>query len=135
MDAAVANLAGNDYEVLVAELDEGAETILVGYVCFGPTPMTRHTWDLYWIVSDPARRTARAGSALLDALVALLGQRGGRVLRIETSSTEVYGSAQRFYARNNVIEAGRIPDFYEDGDALLVLYKVIEPPPAVAALA
>jgi len=92
--------------------------------------MTRHTWDLYWIVSDPAVRAARPGSALLDALVALLAGRGGRILRIETSSTEVYGSAQRFYARNNVIEAGRIPDFYADGDALLVLYKHIDPAPA-----
>ena len=27
-----------------------------GYVCFGPTPLTEGTWDIYWIVVDNAFR-------------------------------------------------------------------------------
>lgn len=127
IDAAIADAPGNDYEVLVAVLEQAPGAPLVGYICFGPTPMTRHAWDLYWIVSHPHWRETRAGSALLQAMVGVLAARGARVVRIETSSTEAYGAAQRFYARNGVVEAGRIPDFYSEGDALLVLYKVIEP--------
>src|SRR5438552_3712867 len=50
VDAALADLAHpaetqGDYRVLVADLDGQ----LAGYLCYGPTPMTEGTWDLYWI--------------------------------------------------------------------------------------
>ena len=41
------------YLVLVAQDEAGGA--LVGYVCYGLTPMTAHTYDLYWIVADPDR--------------------------------------------------------------------------------
>ena len=46
-------LAGDpDYRLQVAEVD-GA---IAGYACFGPSPMTAASWDLYWIaVAAPAR--------------------------------------------------------------------------------
>jgi len=34
---------------------------LGGYICYGPTPMTDGTYDLYWIASDP--RVRGQGSA------------------------------------------------------------------------
>ena len=40
------------YRVLVAE----QRGCIVGYVCYGPTPMTETTFDLYWIVTDPDAR-------------------------------------------------------------------------------
>src|SRR3954469_25409014 len=45
---------GGEYHVLVAELD-GA---IAGYVCYGTTPMTDGTWDLFWIVTHPDARKA-----------------------------------------------------------------------------
>src|SRR5437016_5604566 len=43
VDAALAEPSG-EYRVTVAELDGR----LAGYVCYGPTPMTESSWDLYW---------------------------------------------------------------------------------------
>jgi hypothetical protein len=41
---------------VAVEEGEGDEKTYFGYVCFGHTPMTRHTYDLYWIVVDPGHR-------------------------------------------------------------------------------
>src|SRR5258708_2311104 len=51
IDGALAEDNG-EYRVLVAETDAH----LAGYVCFGPTPMTEGTWDLYWVVTHPDAR-------------------------------------------------------------------------------
>src|SRR5438552_2303931 len=40
--------------------DEGGEQ-LAGYLCYGRTPMTRSTYDLYWIATSP--HFARSGVA------------------------------------------------------------------------
>ena len=55
-----AGIAGSpDYAIRVAVLAGK----VVGYVCFGPTPMTEGTYDMYWIASDPAVR----GQGAIDA--------------------------------------------------------------------
>ncbi|AKU90121.1 D-alanine-D-alanine ligase [Vulgatibacter incomptus] len=110
-----------DYKILVA--GEGDE--LAGYVCFGPTPMTEATWDLYWIASTPAFRGKGAGSRLLLAMEEDVRRRGGMQVRIETSSMGEYAATRAFYDRHAYAEASRLPDFYKPGDDLVTLYKKI----------
>src|SRR5256712_9252322 len=58
------SLAGDpDYRFLGAY--EGDE--LVGYVCWGPVPGTAGTYDLYWLVVDPARQCSGGGTRLVEA--------------------------------------------------------------------
>jgi len=115
-------LAGrNGYELQVAEL----EGRLAGYTCFGPTPMTEATWDLYWIVVDARVRGRGIAGTLLRALEDELRRRGGRHVRVETSETEGYGAARALYARAEYPEAARLPDFYSTGDALIIYYKAL----------
>src|SRR5207245_1788509 len=45
-------LAGDDDYRFVGAYEGGADT-LVGFVCWGPTPATAGTWDLYWIAVGP----------------------------------------------------------------------------------
>jgi ribosomal protein S18 acetylase RimI-like enzyme len=108
-----------DYKVLVAE----AGGALAGYVCFGPTPMTDGTWDLYWIASFPEVRGKGAGSALVLAMEADIRRRGGRQVRVETSSKSEYAATRVFYERHRYLEASRLRDFYAPGDDLVTLYK------------
>lgn len=116
---ALADPAG-DYRLLVAQDQGGA---LLGYVCYGPTPMTESTWDLYWIVTAPQVRGRGVGRALCAAMEAAVKGQGGRLVRVETSSMEGYGQAQRFYARLGYEETCRVEDFYKPGDALLLFFK------------
>lgn len=109
-----------DYYLLVAEL-EGHP--LVGYVCYGPTPMTLSTYDLYWIIVHAEARGHGVAQALILAMEAELRRRGGKAVRVETSETEGYGAARKLYARLDYPVAAVLADFYREGDALITYYK------------
>src|SRR5690606_23884360 len=49
----------------------------VGYCTWGPIPMTAASWDLYWIVVDPARSGGGVGRALLGEAERDVAKRGG----------------------------------------------------------
>jgi ribosomal protein S18 acetylase RimI-like enzyme len=114
------------YEARVAVSDEdGQPERVLGYACFGATPMTEATFDLYWLVVAEEARGRGIGAGLFAAVEAELGQRGGRIIRVETSSLEGQGGARRFYEKTGFRLAGAIPDFYREGDDLLVFAKVL----------
>lgn len=112
------------YEVRVA-VDDDADDRVLGYACFGATPMTAAAYDLYWLVVAEAARGRGIGGALCAAVADELKGRGGHVIRVETSSLEGQGGARRFYEKVGFRLAGAIPDFYRDGDDLLVFSKVL----------
>lgn len=108
-----------DYQVQVALKDDR----VVGYVCYGPTPMTEGTFDLYWIASDPSVRGQGVGSSLVSGMEADLRRRGCRLIRVETSAMEAYGPTRGFYAAMHYHEEARIRDFYKVGEDLIILTK------------
>ena len=111
---------GNTYE---ARILVDAEEQPLCYACFGQTPMTDATFDLYWMVTSSAQRGKGLGAQLLRALETELRGRGARTIRVETSSLEGQGGALRFYQRCGYQVAGTIADFYRPGDALITLVK------------
>ena len=108
-----------DYQVLVAVRDAR----VVGYVCYGPTPMTEGTFDLYWIASDPSVRGQGVGAALVSAMEGDLRRRKGRIIRVETSAMEAYGPTRGFYRSMQYNEESRFRDFYKVGEDLIILSK------------
>lgn len=122
LEAALARAEGNTYEALVA-CDDDDPTRLLGYVCFGQTPMTAAAFDLYWIVVGAAARGRGIGQALMRQTEDHLRQRGAVLIRIETSSLEGQGGAVRFYDKAGYQRVGRIPDFYREGDDLVTFAK------------
>lgn len=108
-----------DYQVLVADKDGQ----VIGYLCYGPTPMTEGTFDLYWIASDPQVRGQGIGSALISAMEGDIRRRKGRLIRVETSAMEAYGPTRGFYAAMNYQEEARFRDFYKVGEDLIILSK------------
>jgi ribosomal protein S18 acetylase RimI-like enzyme len=96
---------------------------VIGYACFGPTPMTDGTWDLYWIVTAPEARGRGVAGALLASMEAEIGALGARMVRVETSGQELYQAAQRLYRRRGYPEVARIVDFYKPGDDLITMIK------------
>jgi ribosomal protein S18 acetylase RimI-like enzyme len=122
VDDAIDN-PGEDYHVLVAEDADGR---VASYICFGRTPMTESTWDLYWLATHPSARGQGLGSRLVRAMEAELAAAGPCTVRIETSQMEAYGAARSFYAHIGYGEVGRIVDFYKPGDDLIILSKRLE---------
>lgn len=99
----------------------------VGFSCHGPTPCTRGTFDLYWLVVHPASQGRGAASRLLAAASADAARRGARQLIAETSSTDAYGPARRFYEARGFRVVARVPDFYRVGDAKIIYLKPLQP--------
>ena len=109
---------------LIVVLEVGKEHPPVkGYACYGPTPLTQGAYDLYWIVTDPVVQGKGFGRRLLEYVEKDIVKRGGRMLLIETSSQESYGTTIRFYKRNGYERVARIKDFYSIGDYKLVFSK------------
>jgi GNAT superfamily N-acetyltransferase len=107
-----------DYE-FVGAFD--APRRLIGYACFGPTPSTDGTYDLYWLAVDPAAQGRGAGRALVRWVEQELATRGARLLVVETSSRPDYAHTREFYARGGYTEAARVRDFYAPADDRIIL--------------
>lgn len=113
-----------DYAFAVAEAD--GET--AGYACWGPTPCTLGTFDLYWIAVHPRRQGQGIAGRLLRAAETDMAARDGRLSVIETSSLPRYEPARRFYLRSGYEEAARLQDFYAPGDDKVLFLKRLTRP-------
>jgi ribosomal protein S18 acetylase RimI-like enzyme len=109
-----------DYRLRIAEVER---TAIAGYICFGPTPMTAGTYDLYWVVTHAQWRGRGIARALIAAMEAELSAAGATAIRVETSQTEGYGAARNLYVACDYPLAARFAEFYGPGDDLIVYYK------------
>lgn len=116
-----------DYEFIGAF--EGEE--LLGYACFGPTPSTAGTYDLYWIAVHPAAQRSGAGAALMAEVERQLNERGARMVVVETSSRDDYAPTRSFYHKRGYTEAARLRGFYAPGDDRVVLTKRVGGPTVI----
>ncbi len=110
---------GSGYHSLVAEVDAA----VVGYVCYGPAPLTESTWDIYWMVVAREKQGRGIGSALLASAEEHIRQTKGRLAIIETSSKPEYERTRRFHLGHGYEVVCRVPDFYAPSDDKLILRK------------
>ncbi|MDD5092979.1 MAG: GNAT family N-acetyltransferase [Dehalococcoidia bacterium] len=121
MDSYLRDPSGPDYKILVAEVDSS----VAGYICYGPTPLTKGTWDMYWAAVDPTKQGKGIGSALWAAAEKNMREANGRLSLIETSGKPSYAKTLRFHQKQGYHEVSRVPDFYDVGDDRLILRKLL----------
>ena len=95
----------------------------MGYICYGPAPMTRGAFDLYWIVVDADFQHQGGGSKLLDFLEDQVSQARGRMILADTSSIPQYELTQKFYLQNGFQEVARVSDYYYPGNDRITFCK------------
>jgi ribosomal protein S18 acetylase RimI-like enzyme len=110
---------GSGYHILVAEVD----STVTGYICYGSTPLTEGTWDIYWVAVARERQDRGIGSALTKSAEKEIVRAKGRLAIIETSSTPAYEKTRHFHLSQGYEVICRIPDFYAPGDDKLILQK------------
>lgn len=115
------------YFFSVAAADNGRGPVL-GYACWGDTPLADRVYDLYWIAVDPSLQGGGVGRALIGAAEADVLRRGGRMLLIETGGKPSYQKTRGFYLRMGYGEVARVPDFYSPGDDKVVYQKKLTSP-------
>jgi ribosomal protein S18 acetylase RimI-like enzyme len=107
------------YFILVAESESG----IAGYVCYGPTPITDGTWDMYWVAVDHNIQGQGIGRKLFETAENAIQKAGGRLIVLETSSKPGYERTNIFYLKLGYKEAARIKDFYMIGDDQVIYEK------------
>ena len=100
---------------------------LVAYACYGATPGTDRTFDLYWIAVHPNAQGHGGGSCLLAEVEQRLCARGGRLLVVETSSRPEYAATRQFYTSRGYREVARMRDFYAPCDDRVIYTKSLDP--------
>ncbi len=117
-DSATDDPAGRPYYALGAELDDR----LVGWICWGQTPCTEGTWDLYWLAVDPVAHGKGIGRGLVEEMERRL-QGMARLISVDTSGRQDYGPTRAFYAACGYQAVAIVPDFYAPGDDQVIFTK------------
>ena len=121
------------YLTYVFEEQGEVESRVWGYVCFGKTPLTASTYDLYWIAVDKSKHRSGVGRKLLKFAEEEVARRGGKLLLAETSSMETYGGTIAFYEKTGYELVGKIVDYYKPGDDKLIFAKKVPAPSPVTS--
>jgi len=121
LDDAFAQGAEGDYQSYVAEEDEN----IIGWICFGLTPCTLDTFNIYWLVVAPERQRCGVGSYLMQYAANAIKGSKGRMVVVETSGSNRYLSTRRLYEKMGYFEASRVKDFYTVGDDKVIYVKHI----------
>jgi len=106
------------YYALGAEVDGR----IAGWICWGATPCTVATWDLYWMAVDPAVHGQGIGTALIEEMEQRLRGKA-RLIVIDTSGRGDYGPTRAFYRARGYQIAAVVQDFYAKGDDQVIFSK------------
>jgi ribosomal protein S18 acetylase RimI-like enzyme len=118
-DDAIACGPEGDYQSFVAR--EKNKTI--GWICFGLTPCTVGTYNIYWVVVNPDNQNQGIGAALMQFATTAIKNSKGRIIVVDTSGTERYISTCRFYEKLGYSVEHRIKDFYTIGEDMVIYIK------------
>jgi ribosomal protein S18 acetylase RimI-like enzyme len=102
------------------------EEELAGFACYGPTPATDRTFDLYWIAVHPSSQGTGSGTILLNEVERRLKGLNARMVVVETSSRSEYKNTRGFYFRRGYVEAARARDFYAPADDRITYAKRLQ---------
>jgi D-alanine-D-alanine ligase len=117
-DAAAKGASGH-YQSYVLDVDGRT----VGWVCWGPTPCSVGTYDIYWLGVDPACQGKGYGKKLMEFAEQKIRDAGGRLFIVETSGRESYLPTRKFYEKIGYTVAACVKDFYAVGDDKIIYTK------------
>ena len=113
----------HQHQWIVAEDSAGG---ISGAAYVAPEPFGDRVWNLYFLAVNPARHRAGIGHALVAYIEESLrgaGEQIARVLIVETSGTDAYQTARRFYEREGFDREANIREFYGPDDDKIVFWK------------
>jgi ribosomal protein S18 acetylase RimI-like enzyme len=119
LDEYHAGNVGPDHVAIVCERDRR----IVGYAYYAPDVMTDRTWYLYWIAVARDIQARGIGSEIMRYMEDDVRKRRGRLMFIETSSQPHSELTRKFYLKVGYEIVARLPDFYSDGDDMVIFRK------------
>jgi ribosomal protein S18 acetylase RimI-like enzyme len=120
VDHRLAHPGSDDYRFILAFSEGDA---LAGYLCYGRTPLTLSTYDLYWVATSPDQARSGVARGLVTRMEDEIAREGGGLVRVETGSREGQGAAVHFYDATGFARTATIAGFYAPGDDLIIFTK------------
>lgn len=112
------------YNIYVA-VDEDNDKEILGYICYGKTPLSYSTFELYWIAVNPVHQGKGIGKQLAHFLEESVLAANCFNILIETSSKAVYEKTRKFYEALGYKVLCVVKDFYSLGDDRITYIKVL----------
>jgi GNAT superfamily N-acetyltransferase len=109
------------YIFIVVDTDD----IPVAFACYGKTPCTADSFDLYWIATHQNRKGTGIGKLLMKKIEEDIKSLGGKNIWIETSSRPLYDPTRMFYLKSGCEIIAELPDFYGQNDNKLIFLKKV----------
>lgn len=114
---------------MAAPFLEGADELWLvveggmGLAYAAPERLADGTRNLLLLAVDPTRQGQGLGRRLVLAVEAALGEKGARLLLVETSGVPEFAGQRRFYRKLGFRREARIRDYYQAGDDKVVFVK------------
>lgn len=122
IDAFIESPNESGYHIMVAEIGND----VAGYVCYGQTPLTESTWDVFWIAVGRNSQGHGIGRDLMRYTEDHIKKLGGHLVVVETSSKPNYNKTRKFYEDLKYLEIARIPEFYAPNDDEVIFIKRVD---------
>lgn len=119
VDERLAKGLASGYEFLFAQRD-GA---VVGYSCYGRIPLTRESYDLYYIAVEKSLQGTGLGKRILAETEGAIVRAGGTRVYVDTSNCSQYVPTRAFYERCGYRCEAVLADFYAPGDDRVIYLK------------
>ncbi|RJP78579.1 MAG: N-acetyltransferase [Desulfobacteraceae bacterium] len=98
---------------------------LAGYACYGATPCTLSSYDIYWIAVHPDFQKRGIGKNIYDETELLIQKAHGTRIYVDTSQSEKYLPTRKFYEHIGFQQAALLEDFFAPGDGKIIYCKVL----------
>ena len=109
------------YLFIMAEENEQ----VIGYSCFGKTPSTEASYDLYWLGVNEENKGKGIGKILLSMTEKMIAELGGKNIWIETAGRPLYEPTRMFYLKTGCELVAELPEFYGKGDDKVIFLKKV----------
>ena len=96
---------------------------LASVLLYRPEEAADRAFDLTMIAVRPGLQGQGRGAALMQHAERDLRERGQRLLLVRTSGTPPYDRARAFYRQLGYVEHSRVPDYWTDGDDLVLFSR------------
>lgn len=107
------------YSFIMVELEHNP----VAFACYGKTPCTADSFDLYWIAVHQSHKGLGIGKQLMHLVEQNIALSSGKNIWIETSSRELYEPTRQFYIKLGCDIVAELPNFYGENDHKVVFLK------------
>ena len=99
----------------------------IAFACYGKTPCTADSFDLYWIAIHQNQKNMGIGKKLMSLIEKDIAGLGGKNIWIETSSRPLYEPTRMFYLKTGYDLVAQLPNFYGKNDNKHIFLKNLEP--------